>query len=260
MTDAPAAHVSKTFKNCGKVAVFCCHFMYCYFQDKFGEINCLDFAARASAALTRRWRSKRACDSLTVPKRAMRRWRKGTAHCKRFTRVLFAESMQIAMQIQLGEALHLDWDNSCSSALGGSLPGRVVCRPWAMHAWLLSHPQSCMTTWIMESIYAYPRSQHGPQIGNPDSFLVYGCKKHQAIIPYNKQWNAFEFWVLNRLSECLFRKLPSTWWNIGTRSLRTGQREESAHLHALLPQILHVVQSVQSLILPVVYDWKLFGC
>ena len=39
--------------------------------------------------------------------------------CKRFTRVLFAESMQIAIQIQLGEALHLDWENSCSSALAG---------------------------------------------------------------------------------------------------------------------------------------------
>ena len=98
---------------------------------------------------------------------------------------------------------------------------------------------SCHThkaAWLHESwnlFDPYPRSQHGPQIGNPDSFLVYPCQQqHQTIVLHSKQWNAFQFWVLNWLSECLFRKLPSTWGNIGTRSFRTGQREKSAHLHA----------------------------
>lgn len=55
------------------------------------------------------------------PKKGDAAMKKGD--CKRFTRALFAESMQIAMQIQLGEALHLDWDNSSSSALGGCAAG-----------------------------------------------------------------------------------------------------------------------------------------
>lgn len=103
---------------------------------------------------------------------------------------------------------------SFASGLGQQLLKRfrgLRCRV----EWYAGHElcmlDSCHThkaAWLHESwnlFDPYPRSQHGPQIGKPDSFLVYGSQQqHQTILLHNKQWNAFEFWVLNWLSECLF--------------------------------------------------------